>query len=148
MARWRQIPRSYPQYAIAGPIVALTNEYTASDGDIFSHAFQVMKIGPLVGMRTWGGVIGISPSTTLVDGAVTTQPEHAMWFSDIGWGLENRGAIPDIEIAYRPQDYAAGRDPQLERAVAEALRLLEETPFSMPDFSARPSRAAPRLPGE
>ncbi len=147
-SRWMQIPEPYPLYAIAGPIVALTNEYAGSDGDIFSHAFKLMKLGPLVGKRTWGGVVGISPSLRLVDGTVTTQPEHAFWFPDVGWAVENYGAEPDIEVDNRPQDYAQGRDPQLERAIQEALRLLEQNPPILPDFSRRPGGAAPQLPGD
>jgi tricorn protease len=145
-SRWRQAPQPYPFYAVAGPIVALTNEFAGSDGDIFSHAFKLMKIGPLVGTRTWGGVIGISPSGALVDGSVVTQPEFAPWFSDIGRGLENFGATPDIEVEIRPQDYARGGDPQLERAVAEALRLLAENPPVLPDFSRPPDEPTPKLP--
>jgi hypothetical protein len=61
-ARWMQLPQPYPEYAIAGPMVALTNEFAGSDGDIFSHAFKLMKLGPLIGKRTWGGVIGILPA--------------------------------------------------------------------------------------
>jgi tricorn protease len=145
-ARWMQIPQSYPMYAIAGPMVALTNEYAGSDGDIFSHVFKLMKLGPLVGKRTWGGVIGIVPSRFLVDGTATTQPEYAFWFSDVGWQVENYGTEPDIEIDILPQDYAQGRDPQLERAIAEALQALEAHPPSLPDFSQKPSKAAPKLP--
>jgi tricorn protease len=70
-ARWGQTA-SYPEEAVAGPVVALTNEHSGSDGDIFSHGFKLMGIGPLVGMRTWGGVIGIYPRHTLVDGTQTT----------------------------------------------------------------------------
>ncbi len=139
-------PETYPHYTIAGPMVALTNEYAGSDGDIFSHAFKLMKLGPLIGKRTWGGVIGINPSRFLVDGTITTQPEYAFWFSDVGWQVENYGTDPDIEVDIRPQDYAQGRDPQLERAIAEALAPLEANPPSQPDFSQKPSKAAPKLP--
>jgi len=145
-ARWMQIPEPYPAYAIAGPLVALTNEFAGSDGDIFSHAFKLMKLGPLVGKRTWGGVVGINPSRSLVDGTTITQPEFAFWFSDVGWRVENYGTDPDIEIDILPQDYSQGRDPQLERAIAEAVRLLEANPPSLPDFSQKPSKAAPKLP--
>jgi tricorn protease len=145
-ARWMQIPQPYPMYAIAGPMVALTNEFAGSDGDIFSHVFKLMKLGPLVGKRTWGGVIGINPSRLLVDGTAITQPEYAFWFSDVGWQVENYGTDPDIEIDILPQDYAQGRDPQLEQAIAEALAALEAHPPSLPDFTQKPSKAAPKLP--
>lgn len=136
----------YPSESIGGPIVALTNEHAGSDGDIFSHSFKLLKLGPLVGKRTWGGVIGISPHNPLVDGTITTQPEFSFWFEDVGWTVENYGTDPDIEVEMAPQDQAAGRDPQLERAVTEALRLLAERPQVRPDLSKRPSRALPKLP--
>ena len=75
-------------------MVALTNEHAGSDGDIFSHGFKLMGIGPLVGTRTWGGVIGIWPRHALVDGSETTQPEYSFWFRDVGWGVENYGTDP------------------------------------------------------
>ncbi len=135
--RWGA-PEAYPAYTVAGPLVALANEWTSSDGDIFSHAFKLLKLGPVVGTRTWGGVIGISPQDTLLDGGLTTQPEFSFWFNDVGWEVENRGAAPDIEIEITPQDWVAGRDPQLDAAVNEALRLLAAAPPAPPP--ARPER--------
>ena len=131
---------------MAGPLVALTNEHAGSDGDIFCHSFKMMKLGPLVGKRTWGGVIGIAPQHALVDGTVTTQPEYSFWFEDVGWNVENYGTEPDIEVEITPQDYRAGRDPQLQRAVDEALRLLAGSPKKMPELTGKPSRALPKLP--
>lgn len=143
--RWGA-PESYPVNAVLGPLVAIANEWAGSDGDIFSHAFKLMKLGPLVGKRTWGGVIGISPKDALIDGGVTTQPEFSFWFEDVGWGVENYGTDPDIEVDITPEDWIAGRDPQLERAIAEALRLLVENPPTLPDFSNRPRLGLPSLP--
>jgi tricorn protease len=137
---------SYPMHAVLGPIVALTNEYAGSDGDIFSHVFKLMKVGPLIGKRTWGGVVGIWPRHALVDGTLTTQPEVSTWFEDVGWGIENYGADPDIEIDIKPQDYAKNKDPQLERGLKEILTRLEENPPQIPDFGPKPSRALPKLP--
>ena len=116
---------SYPEESAAGPVVALCNEHAGSDGDIFAHGFKLMGIGPLVGTRTWGGVIGIWPRTLLVDGTETTQPEYSFWFRDVGWGVENHGTDPNIEVDNAPQDAAAGRDRQLETALATALQLAE-----------------------
>ena len=144
--RWSEIPNPYPPESVLGPIVALTNEFAGSDGDIFSHSFKILKLGPLVGKRTWGGVIGIWPRHSLVDGTHTTQPEFSFWFDDVGLGVENYGADPDIEVDNTPQDYMQGQDAQLERAIAEALRLLAENPPRLPDFSHRPDRSLPRLP--
>ena len=143
--RWG-LPAPYPVESVMGPIVALTNEYAGSDGDIFAHGFKLMKLGPLLGTRTWGGVVGIWPRHALVDGSVTTQPEFSFWFADVGWGVENYGTEPDIAIDNTPQDYARGVDAQLERAIAEGLKLLAENPPRMPEFEGKPSRALPELP--
>jgi tricorn protease len=126
-------------------MVAITNEQAGSDGDIFSHGFKLMKLGPLIGQRTWGGVVGIWPRHTLVDGTVTTQPEFAFWFQDVGWAVENYGTDPDIEIDNLPQDYARGEDAQLNRALDEIMKLLEANPPQKPSFDGRPSRALPKL---
>jgi tricorn protease len=126
-----------------GPLVAITDERAGSDGDMFSHAFKLMKLGPLIGKRTWGGVIGISPKSVFVDQGLTTQPEYAFWFYDVGWRVENYGTDPDIEVEYAPQDYMAGRDPQLDRAIAEILKLMEANPPKLPDFEPRPKLPLP-----
>ncbi|HLH63039.1 MAG TPA: PDZ domain-containing protein [Ktedonobacteraceae bacterium] len=138
--RWGQ-PTGYPYESPRGPMVALTNEHAGSDGDIFSHSFKLMGLGPLIGMRTWGGVIGISARHRLVDGTVTTQPEFAFWFKDVGWRVENYGTDPDIEVDIAPQDYARGLDPQLERAIAEALKRIEEVPVLEPKPEEKPRKA-------
>lgn len=145
MHRWGE-HHSYPAHAVAGPIVAVTNEFAGSDGDIFSHCFKLLGVGTLIGKRTWGGVIGISPRHALVDGSKTTQPEFSYWFKDVGWQVENYGTDPDIEIEIAPQDYAAGRDPQLSRAMLEVLAQLAATAPSRPDFVDRPSLPLPTLP--
>ena len=146
VSRWGK-PDPYPLYSVAGPMVAVTNQWAGSDGDIFCHVFKLMKLGPLIGTRTWGGVIGIWPRHVLADGSVTTQPEFSFWFVDVAWGVENYGTDPDIEVDVAPQDYAAGRDPQLDRAIAEVLRLLEENPPAVPAFDERPVLTPPpKLP--
>jgi tricorn protease len=143
--RWGK-PEPYPYESVLGSKVALTNEDAGSDGDIFSHSFKLMKIGPLLGKRTWGGVIGISANYNLMDGGLTTQPEYSFWFKDVGWGVENYGTEPDIEVDITPKDYVQGKDPQLERAIEEAEKLLKENPPLKPDFTRKPSRALPKLP--
>ncbi len=92
-------------------MVALTNQFAGSDGDIFSHCFKLYGLGPLVGMRTWGGVVGINPYHRLVDGTLTTQPEYSFWFSDVGWAVENYGTDPDVEVDIAPQEATRGTDP-------------------------------------
>jgi tricorn protease len=106
----------------------------------------MMRLGPLVGKRTWGGVIGIWPRHSLVDGTVTTQPEFSFYFNDVSWGVENYGTDPDIDVDITPQDYARGVDAQLEATIAEIQRLLAANPPRHPDFGGRPSLAAPTLP--
>ncbi|MGH8928531.1 MAG: S41 family peptidase, partial [Acidimicrobiia bacterium] len=144
VTRWRE-PYAFPEDSPAGPMVCLTNENSGSDGDIFSHTFKLLGLGPLIGVRTWGGVVGIWPQHSLVDGTVTTQPEFGTWFTDIGYSVENFGTAPDIEVVNRPQDYAAGRDPQLERGVTELISIIENSPTLPPDFGERPSVKPPRL---
>jgi tricorn protease len=142
--RWGQ-PQPYPMESPAGPIVAITNQFAGSDGDIFSHCFKLYELGPLVGKRTWGGVIGIHPRHRLVDGSLTTQPEFSFWFQDVGWSVENYGTDPDYEVDYRPQDYHADRDPQLERAIALVQAALKKNPVKIPNFKSRPSLPLPPL---
>lgn len=140
--RWAP-PEPYPSESVLGPIVCLTNENAGSDGDIFSHAFKLYKLGPLIGKRTWGGVIGISPYYALSDGGLTTQPEYSFWFIDVGWHVENYGTDPDIEVENRPQDYVKGRDPQLTTGVKECLKLMKKKPPKIPRFGKRPSLKLP-----
>ena len=127
MPRWGQA-QPYPADSVAGPMVALTNEQAGSDGDIFCHCFKLMKLGPLIGKRTWGGVIGNCPPPASNRWfGHHSSPILASGLEDVGWGVENYGTDPDIEVDYPPQDYASGHDPQLARAIEEALKLLETT---------------------
>lgn len=141
--RWGE-PIPYPADSPAGPLVALTNEQAGSDGDIFSHCFKLYKLGPLVGARTWGGVVGIWPRHALADGSVTTQPEFSFWFVDVGFGVENRGTEPDVPVTITPQEDAAGRDPQLARGLAVLMDLLRRHPPLRPRFAPRPRNPLPR----
>jgi tricorn protease len=133
-SRWFGV-QPYPDESPAGPIVAITNEYAGSDGDIFSHAFKLLRLGLLVGKRTWGGVIGINPSHSLVDGGVTTQPEYSFWFEDVGWRVENFGTEPDIEVEFPPAAFVLGRDPQLETALGLCQGSLDRNPPKKPHAS-------------
>ena len=145
LTRWGQ-PEPYPVESPAGPVVALTNEHAGSDGDIFSHCFKLMRIGKLVGTRTWGGVIGINPRHKLVDGSETTQPEYSFWFTDVGFAVENYGTDPEIEIDNAPQDGKTGRDRQLETALATALELADKATPSKPEFGEHPVLRRSALP--
>ncbi|GAA4998048.1 S41 family peptidase [Kitasatospora paranensis] len=127
----------YPGDAPRGPVVALANEFSGSDGDIVNAAIQALGIGPVVGTRTWGGVVGIDGKYGLVDGTGITQPKYAFWLEGYGWGVENHGIDPDVEVQIAPHDWAAGRDPQLAEGVRLALAALAE----------RPARTPPPVPG-
>jgi tricorn protease len=142
--RWGA-PEPYPQHAPRGPIVALTNELAGSDGDIFSHTFKLLKLGPLVGKRTWGGVIGIWPRHILADGTLTTQPEFSFYFDDVGWNVENYGTDPDIEVDNRPQDYVRGVDVQLNKAIEVCLEQLVKVPPHTPQRKEHRRLAPPPL---
>lgn len=131
-ARWSAEPTSYPQNAVRGPIVLVTNQWAGSDGDIVSAATQALGYAPVVGERSWGGVIGIDGRFELVDGTGVTQPRYAGWYGDYGWGVENHGVDPDIEVTVRPEDWESGRDVQLDAAIAECLRRLAEHPAEVP----------------
>jgi tricorn protease len=124
-SRWQGV-FPYPEESPRGPMVFLANEYTASDGDIFCHAVKVLNLGPIIGQRTWGGVVGIWPRYGLVDGTMTTQPEYSFWFHDVGWSVENKGVDPDVEVAIAPHDYRKGYDPQLEKALKVLEALMEK----------------------
>jgi len=144
-SRWMGV-ESYPTDAPMGPMVALTNEYAGSDGDMFSHAWKIYGLGPLIGKRTWGGVVGIWPRHALVDGTITTQAEFAFWFRDVGYGVENYGTDPDLDVDIAPQDHARGRDTQLETGIREVLRIVREKRPAVPKMEPRPKLTPPRLP--
>jgi tricorn protease len=148
IGRWIQ-PASYPQEARRGPMVTLTDEWAGSDGDIVTAAVRLLSLGPVVGTRTWGGVIGIDgiPGHELVDGTHMTVPRYAFSFDELGWSVENHGVDPDVEVPYTPDDWAAGHDPQLETGVRLALEALEkQAPSAPPDPSTGPRKARPSLP--
>jgi len=136
----------YPIYSVNGPLVCVTNEHAGSDGDIFSHAFKMLKLGKLIGKRTWGGVIGIWPRHTLNDFSLTSQPEFSFWFNDVGYNVENYGTEPDIEVDITPEDWRMGRDTQLDMAIETVLKDYKKSPPIKPNLSKKPNLKAPRLP--
>ncbi|WP_369389780.1 S41 family peptidase [Streptomyces sp. CG1] len=140
-------PVSYTSNAPRGPIVALADEATSSDGDMITAAFKLLKLGPVVGQRTWGGVVGMTGRHRLGDGTVITVPMNAAWFDAYGWSVENHGVTPDLEIMRTPLDWAEGRHAQMDDAIQLALDLLESNPAAIPpDYSDAPNRSRPKLP--
>lgn len=113
-------------------MVFVANEHSGSDGDIVNAVCQAIGLGPVVGVRTWGGVVGIDGRFQLVDGTAVTQPRYAFWLEGKEWGVENHGVDPDIEVVHTPSDYFSDDDPQLDRAIQEALSRLDEAPSSTP----------------
>ena len=141
------MPSTYPQDAPRGPVVAIADEYSGSDGDIVTGAIRLLRLGPVVGARTWGGVIGYDNEHELTDGTQITVPRLAFWFEEYGWGVENHGVDPDVEVIMSPDDWAAERDTQLETAVRLALEALQQRPaVRPPDTRTRPSKRRPPLP--
>ncbi len=86
----------------------------------------MLKLGKLIGKRTWGGVIGIWPRNELNDGTITTQPEYSFWFNDVGYNIENKGTEPDIEVEITPKDWSNNKDTQLDRAIIESMKELKK----------------------
>lgn len=140
-------PVSYAENAPRGPLVALADEMTSSDGDMITAAFRLLGLGPVIGARTWGGVVGVTGRHRLVDGTTITVPRHAAWFDAYGWSVENRGIAPDIEAVRSPVEWAEGKPSVLEKAVHVALDLLKRHPAAVPpDYARVPDLSRPALP--
>jgi tricorn protease len=123
-SRQNEDPASYPDQAFRGPMVAILNENSASDGDIFPYMFRESGLGLLIGKRSWGGVVGINNRGTLIDGGTVNVPESALANPQGQYVIEGYGVDPDIEVDNDPKSVIAGRDPQLERAVQEVMKKL------------------------
>jgi tricorn protease len=121
-------PRATPTFSHTGPKAALINGYSASGGDAFPYYFKKLGLGPLIGTRTWGGLIGISGNPSLADGGSILASTFRFMDTDNEWAVENEGVSPDIEVVDRPELVAAGKDPTLEEAVKVLLEELKRTP--------------------
>jgi tricorn protease len=128
-------PETYPQTVFHGPKACLLNETSASDGDIFPYMFRQAGLGPLIGKRSWGGVVGIGGRGPLIDGGRVYVPEGGTNAVDGSWVIEGHGVDPDIVVENDPKSVIEGRDPQLERGVAEVLKAMDAQPMKLP---ARP----------
>lgn len=137
-----------PAGQIFGPRVMLANEHSGSGGDYLPWAFQRYKLGPVVGKRTWGGLVGIGGYPSLIDGGAVTAPHFAFWTPEGKWEVENRGVPPDIEVEFDPKLWRQGRDPQLEKAVELVLEGLAKTPPrrfqrpTYPNYHPRPTASS------
>lgn len=131
-----------PIAGIHGPKVMLIDETAGSGGDLLPWMFRQLGLGPLIGKRTWGGLVGILGFPVLMDGGRITAPNLAFWNED-GFGIENEGVAPDIEVEQTPKEIIAGRDPQLEKAIEVVLRQLAESPPSTPVRPPFPLRTRP-----
>ena len=134
-------PFSSPQAGIWGPKVLLINDSAGSGGDYLPFMFRKMKIGPLIGTTTWGGLVGIWDVPPLIDGGQITAPRGGFFDMNGRWSVENEGVSPDIEVDQTPRVVLAGSDPQLERGITECLRLLEANPVKRLEEPAPPIRA-------
>ena len=130
---------SSPLGAILGPKAMIINQYAGSGGDFLPWSFQQAKIGPLVGKRTWGGLVGIYDYPALMDGGTVTAPRVAFYDLDGTWDVENHGVDPDIDVDLDPAAWRAGHDTQLEAAVKAVMDRLPAKPAPMPRRPAYPN---------
>ena len=131
-----------PPSAIDGPKCILINQYAGSGGDCFPYYFRLAGLGPVIGKRTWGGLVGISHNLPLVDGGGVTMPDFGFWDLSGKWAVENHGVDPDIEVENPPDALVAGKDPQLERAIQYSLDELKTHPATRPTRPAYKQRAS------
>lgn len=129
-----------PTASIQGPKALLIDETAGSGGDYFPWMFHKLKIGPLIGQRTWGGLVGILGFPVLMDGGNITAPNLAIWTPEGGFIVENEGVPPDIAVEQTPRDVIAGHDPQLERAIAWVTEELRKNPPVTPKRPAYPDK--------
>jgi tricorn protease len=142
-----RVPFTSPGAGIWGPKVMIINEMAGSGGDLMPYMFRRRKIGPLVGTRTWGGLVHTADTPPFIDGGTMIAPRGGFFTRDGKWAVENEGVGPDIEVENWPKDVIAGRDPQLERAVETALKALAAAPSDRlrkeptpPTWGKRPGR--------
>jgi tricorn protease len=136
-----QFTNTYPGTVFYGPKVCLINETSASDGDIFPYMFKQAGLGPLIGKRTWGGVVGITGHGPLLDGGQVFVPEFATASATGQWVIEGHGVDPDIVVENEPATVIGGKDPQLERGIAEITKELKANPKVLPKRPPAPVKA-------
>ena len=132
----------------------IINMYAGSGGDALPWYFRDAKLGPLVGTRTWGGLVGIYDYPQLMDGGSVTAPRVAFYNRNGQWDVENHGVPPDVDVEITPKDWMTGHDPQLERAVTLVMEALKKNPLptarrpAFPDYhNAQPTEGTPAAAG-
>jgi tricorn protease len=143
-------PFTSPSAGIWGPKVMVINEMAGSGGDLMPWMFKYRKVGELVGKRTWGGLVHTADTPLFIDGGSMIAPRGGFFTTEGKWAVENEGTAPDVDVENWPKDVIAGHDPQLERAVQEALRMLKEKPVTRmtkePDSPTWGQRKTPMRP--
>ena len=119
----------------------LINGMAGSGGDMFPALFKQNKLGKLIGMRTWGGLVGISGGPGLVDGTSVTMPSFAYYEKDGTWGIEGHGVDPDIKVIDDPAKMVDGGDPQLDAAIEQMIKEMKSNPYKAPKRPAYPDRS-------
>ena len=133
-----------PTASIQGPRALLVNENAGSGGDLFPWMWHKFGMGPIIGKRTWGGLVGVLGFPVLMDGGSITAPNLAIWTPDGGWIVENEGVPPDVEVDQTPAAVAAGRDPQLEKAIEMVMAELKKAPPKNATHPAYPNKKPPQ----
>ncbi|MFH1698983.1 MAG: S41 family peptidase [Candidatus Zixiibacteriota bacterium] len=133
-------PSPRPGTAVTAHMITLCNQFSCSDGDNFPYFFKFYKLGTVMGMRTWGGVVGISGSRSLSDGGYVFVPQFATYSIDSEWVMENEGVIPDIEIDNTPERLANGFDDQLSEAIKMLLKKIKDEPVVLPPHPGIPEK--------
>jgi tricorn protease len=134
------VPFRYPGTAGNGQYVVISNENNGSDGEAFVEDFRARKLGPVVGVRSWGGLVGILNQQLTIDNGTVEQSNNAFYGSEGTWLIENHGADPDYLVDNDPASVMAGRDPQLEKAIEVILERIKANPFKFPETPAYPKK--------
>ncbi|MBU0637861.1 MAG: PDZ domain-containing protein [Planctomycetes bacterium] len=129
-----------PERAFYGHLAVIVNEDTGSCGEFFAEAIKLKGLAPIIGMRTWGGAIGIEPHQSLADGGGVTPPQFGLYGLNREWLIEGHGVVPDIEVQNMPGDVVRGKDAQLERTVEYLLKKIAEEPRELPDPPSYPDK--------
>jgi len=137
--------QQFPTSAIPGPKVMLINEMAGSGGDYLPYTFRQAGLGPLIGKRTWGGLVGIGGYPPLIDGGSVTAPRWGIWFPNGRWDVENRGVGPDVEVEFDPKAVREGKDPQLDKAIEYVTSELAKHPVTHPKHPPFPNYYKPGM---